>query len=108
MKTKTSPKKSAQSSLENLNHVLWLERMKPVPLLQKLTPMEQQICVSIWMEKSDKEIQDLIGLSRATIHFHVLNICKKLKVTNRLGVALAFERSLHDSPKRVSPWRNLP
>jgi DNA-binding NarL/FixJ family response regulator len=106
MKTKSPSKKSAQSSLETLNHALWLERMKPVALLQKLTPMEQEICVAIWMEKDDKTIQDIIGLSRGTVRLHIKNIFKKLHVTSRVSIALAFERSLHNPPYRDSPWQS--
>jgi DNA-binding NarL/FixJ family response regulator len=109
MKTKTSPKKSAQSPLEKLNHSLWVERMKPVALLQKLTPMEQQICVAVWMEMDDKTIRDLIGLSQGTVRLHIKNIFKKIHVTSRVSIALAFERSLHNlhnRPSRNSPWRS--
>ena len=94
---------AALAGLALMERITWKE---DVARLQDLTPTERLVTVAVWLELSDKGIQEQLGLARSTIHGHVSSICKKLGKCSRVGIGLVFERALHTAPIRSSPWEN--
>lgn len=61
----------------------------------KLTPREHEIMQYVANGKGSEVIGDLLGLSKATVEFHVKNMLRKLGVASRLqGVARAVALGL--------------
>ncbi|TAH50143.1 MAG: LuxR family transcriptional regulator [Chloroflexota bacterium] len=53
-----------------------------------LSPREIEIARLVARELCDKEIAKQLGLSRATVRFHLKNLRKKLGVSSRVGIAV--------------------
>jgi DNA-binding NarL/FixJ family response regulator len=53
----------------------------------KLTPRETLIAGLVSRGKSDKEIPSALNIAVRTTRFHIANIFKKLRVTNRASLA---------------------
>jgi len=59
----------------------------------KLTPRLRQISECIWRELSNKEIAFELSLAEGTIKCFICQIFTRLRVRNRVGVALWWERN---------------
>lgn len=84
--------------LASCAHVATAKLMVPAMLAQerpKLTPREREIMQYVANGKGSEVIGDILGLSKATIEFHVKNALRKLGVASRLqGVARAVALGL--------------
>lgn len=84
--------------LANCAHVATSKLVVPALLAQerpKLTPREREIMQYVANGKGSEVIGDILGLSKATIEFHVKNALRKLGVASRLqGVARAVALGL--------------
>jgi DNA-binding CsgD family transcriptional regulator len=81
----------AHMALEGLLVPKLVEQEYPV----KLTARESQIMQYVASGKGSEVIGDLLGLSKATVEFHVKNMLRKLGVASRLqGVARAVALGL--------------
>jgi len=81
----------AHMALEDLLVPDLLQREFP----KKLTPRESEIMQYVANGKGSEVIGDLLGLSKATVEFHVKNLLRKLGVASRLqGVARAVALGL--------------
>ena len=73
--------------------------------IQELTGREKAVAVMVWLQFSDKAIMDELGMGRSTLREHMTNLFIKLAVKTRIGVVLAYERSLHPAPGKLFPWK---
>ncbi|HWJ94062.1 MAG TPA: autoinducer binding domain-containing protein [Telluria sp.] len=81
----------AHMALENLLVPRLVEEEFPT----KLTPRESEIMQYVANGKGSEVIGDILGLSKATVEFHVKNMLRKLGVASRLqGVARAVALGL--------------
>ena len=96
----------AQSNFADLEMLLLLERKECEAALNKFTPKERLVAALIWTERSDKDIQGILGIKRSTLREHIANICRKLRKQTRVGIALAFERALHKDSADIASWLN--
>lgn len=107
MKTKQSKRPAGSSLLANLGMERMIDRREGVVALQKLNEQERMVTVAIWKEYRDRDIEKLLGMSRGSLRWAVQSILKKLNRKTRVGVALIFERALHPSNGKISPWKPL-
>lgn len=67
---------------------------------QELTARERQIMTLLFKDLQDKEIADVLGISKSTVHTHMYRMYAKLGVTSRAEAVLKFFNGSHS--------RNLP
>ena len=73
--------------------------------IRTLTPREKAISLLVWLQYPDKQICDILGMSRPTLRGHIKSLFGKLAVKSRVGLALTHERSLHSTPGKLFPWQ---
>jgi DNA-binding NarL/FixJ family response regulator len=67
------------------------------PLGAALTVKERQVILLLTSGSCNKDIAARLGLSVRTIEFHISNMLRKLRVSNRLELALHYARmARHD------------
>jgi DNA-binding NarL/FixJ family response regulator len=96
--------KKTFSGFENCVQLQASLHLKAHATMRKLTPREKIITILVWTEFSDKGICDALSMSHSTLRCHLKNLFKKLTVNTRVGIGLAYERSLHSTPGRLFPW----
>ena len=65
------------------------------PVVEPLTPREQQVLELLAEGRSNKSIAARLGISDQTVKFHVASICGKLQAANRTeAVRIALRRGL--------------
>lgn len=74
-----------------------------------LTPQQRMILTGVWAGMSNEKITKWLGLksdskSFATVRGHIATLLKKTGKTNRVELAVLFERCLHRTHGKLSPW----
>jgi len=62
-------------------------------LIDTLTPREREILMLVVKGESNRKIAELTSLSVNTVNNHISSIYKKLRVRNRVGATILFEKS---------------
>ena len=71
------------------------EGLEGVPLVEPLTPREQQVLELLAEGLPNKAIASRLGISDQTVKFHVASVAAKLGATNRTeAVRIALRRGL--------------
>lgn len=66
--------------------------------MDRLTPREKEIAALVGSGRSNKEIASQLHISESTVKAHLTTIFRKLRVTDRLGLALFVVQQPNDLP----------
>lgn len=92
--------------IEKESQLTKIERLKLIEDRQKIQLTEREREILLWMSegKSDPVISEILGISHATVRFHINNIFKKLGVNERIlavVVAIRYGLILNSYIKRI-------
>ena len=81
-----------------------VDRKQDNIVLKGLSGLEREIIVLIWLEKRDKDICKMLGLTSGQVNWQIEKLLNKFQRASRVGLALAFERSRHKHCGTNSIW----
>ena len=89
--------------MRDLHRVRWRDRFYDFGRSVKgaITPQQWRVLALVHEGKTNAEIAEKWGLSIKSVEGHVMGICRKLNVRNRVQAAVWFERVIVSSRQRA-------